>query len=244
MFLEKFIQINSRLMSALLPPMCVLCGYPAHHSSNICIPCQQELPILSHACRRCAQFLHATESLDLICGACLKGPTPFDFTHALFPYQPPIMQLIIQLKFQHQLSHAKAFGELLTQKIQQEWYRNRPLPDLIIPVPLHPMRLKERGFNQALEIARPIAKTLVIPIDIHGVKRIKHTAAHSGLSSAADRKLNIENAFAATYCNFSDLSIAVIDDVITTGHTIREFCRVLKQHGAKRIDVWCCARRG
>ena len=92
-----------------------------------------------------------------ICGACLKNPPPFDLTHALFPYQPPIMQLIIALKFQHQLSYAQALGEWLTQAIQQGWYRHQPLPDLIIPVPLHPRRLRERGFNQALEIARPIA---------------------------------------------------------------------------------------
>lgn len=130
----------------------------------------------------------------------------------------------------------------MTDAIKNHWYADQPLPDLIIPIPLHSQRLHERGFNQALEIARPIAKNLAIPIDYQGIKRIKHTLAQSGLSAKA-RKQNISQAFAA-FRDYSGLSIAVIDDVVTTSHTMMEFCRVLKNQGAAHITVWCCARNG
>jgi len=253
MFLEKLIRINTRFISSifnslydwLLPPCCILCGYATHCSHNICIRCQQNLPILPNCCQQCARFLpvviNTVINTPLTCGACLNNPPPFDRTYALFPYEPPITQLVINLKFQHQFSVAKAMGDLFIQKLQV-WYANQPLPDLIIPIPLHPKRLRERGYNQALEIARPIANTFAIPIDYHSAKRIKHTFAQSSLV-AADRKQNMENAFKISG-DYSGLTIAVIDDVITTGHTITECCKALKQHGAKHIDVWCCARRG
>lgn len=229
------------IINKILPATCILCGYFAQQSRIICFECEQDLPILSHYCQQCAQFLPVTEKIDLICGACLQHSPPFDFTHALFPYQAPIIQLIIQLKFRHQLSHAQAFARFFIKAIQKQWYAKKPLPDLIIPVPLHPIRLRERGFNQALEIAKPIAKALGLPIDNHGAKRIKHTVAQSSLP-ARERKQNIANAF-SVHRNYTGLSIALIDDVITTAHTVTEISAILKQHGAKRIDVWCCARR-
>lgn len=231
-----------RIYDWLLPASCILCGYSTPSFCNICDKCQQDLPILPHCCPQCAQFLHPVASPSLKCGTCLTHPPAFEQTHALFPYIPPVIQLIIQLKFQYKLSHAQAFGGLLTQKIQRTWYAGKSYPDLIIPVPLHYRRLRERGFNQAVEIARPISRLLKIPVDIHGVKRIKPTLAQSGLS-AADRQRNVENAFQVNR-DYASLSVAVLDDVITTGHTIMEVSRLLKQNGAKRIDVWCCARRG
>jgi len=152
------------------------------------------------------------------------------------------MQLIVKLKFQQQLSHAKLFGVLMAQAILQDWYQGRLLPDVIIPVPLHPLRLRERGFNQAVEIARPIARMTGIPIDIHGVKRIRHTKAQSSLP-ATERDKNIANAFMID-SDYRGKYIAVLDDVITTGCTVRELCRRLSANGASRIDVWCCARTG
>lgn len=220
--------------------MCILCGFQKTEANNICDKCQHDFPILPDHCQQCAQFL--STAIDSVCGTCLTQPPPFDRTYALFPYEAPIMQLIIRLKFRYQLTIAKAFGELLADKIENVWYKNKSLPDLIIPVPLHPKRLQERGFNQAIEIAKPIAKAFNLPIERNGIKRLKPTAAQSTLP-ANQRKYNIADAFEVSK-DYSDLSIAVIDDVITTGYTIAECCHVLKQHGAKQIDVWCCARRG
>lgn len=222
----------------LFPSLCVCCGDTTHQSQNICISCQASLPILSHCCIQCAQILPENTSYTK-CGICLKNTQPFRQTYALFPYQTPIIQLIKGLKFNHQLCYGLALSELLIQNVLHKWYQNKPLPDQIIPVPLHPKRLQERGFNQALEIARPLAD--FIPIDFTGVKRIKNTQPQTYLS-ALERKKNMAHAFISTR-DYSGLSIAIIDDVITTGQTILELCQILKKSGAAHIDVWCCARR-
>lgn len=223
------------LFNYLLPATCVLCSAPGQ---SMCFACQQSLPILSHHCPRCAKFLSET----IHCGACQKNPPPFDLMHALFPYESPIIQLIIALKFQHQLSHANVLSLDFINAIQTHWYINKPLPDLIIPVPLHPKRLQERGFNQALEIAKPIARALHLPIDTHGLQRCLYTAPQSGLT-AEERKQNIANAF-KTHRRYDGLTIALLDDVVTTGQTITACSHALMKSGAKRIHVWCAARRG
>lgn len=250
MFLDKLMCIHSQYLSKLfhqayqwfLPTTCILCSFKTLGAYNICYTCQQDLPILPQYCTRCANFLRGNQLTDsLICGSCLHTSPPFDLTYALFPYQSPIIQLIIQLKFHSNLSIAQAFGELFIQKIAGIWYKNKAFPDVIIPIPLHPRRLRERGFNQVLEIAKPIAKSLRIPLDFAGTSRMKYTKAQSGLSKP-EREKNMANAFMAKK-SYSGLTVAVIDDVITTGQTITEFCRLLKANGTKSIHVWCCARR-
>jgi ComF family protein len=176
----------------------------------------------------------------MICGICLHHSQPFNIAYALYLYQAPITKLILSLKFSRSLVNAHVLGGLLAEMIKTTWYKDKPFPSIIIPVPLHPKRLKERGFNQALELARPISRLLKIPIDALSCKRIKHTAAQATLSSI-ERQKNVKNSFKILK-QFTTQHIAVLDDVITTGHTIREFCDALKRHGAKTIDVWCCAR--
>lgn len=241
MLLKKFIPQFSRWLScAILPSSCVLCGGFASETQNLCSLCVNDLPTYPYHCRRCARRL--ANHLDQICGHCLKTKPPFERTFPLFSYNPPIIQMIIQLKFKESFFCAKAFAELFLQKICNDWYKNTPLPDLIIPVPLHPKRLRARGFNQALEIAKPIGRRLGISIDCHGSLRIKNTVPQMGLS-ALERKQNLRAAFEIRK-DYADLAIAIVDDVITTGETISEFCKALRQKSrVKSIDVWCCARR-
>jgi ComF family protein len=203
---------------------------------DLCEPCHRELPILTHFCLKCAAFLK-TQSL---CEQCTANTPPFDRTYALLTYEDNVKRLILNLKFQQDLKNARLLGELLTVKIQQDWYREQSLPSVIIPVPLHKKRLKARGFNQALEIARPISKALDLPIDITSCERIKFTKPQATLH-AEERLENVANAF-QVYQDFSQQHIAVLDDVITTGHTITAFTSALKKAGANRVDVWCCAR--
>lgn len=224
----------------LLPPTCVLCGTFILKPFNLCPPCHASLPILTHKCHICAQPLSFVSD-TVLCGRCLKQPPPFDLVHALCAYEPPITHLIVALKFQGKLSYAQTLGELLAEKIGQAWYPSQLLPDVIVPVPLHAKRLRERGFNQALEIARPVAKRLHLPITLHGITRIKHTMPQSHLT-ANKREQNIARAFAVTH-DFKGLTVAVLDDVMTTGHTMIEFCKAIKRNGANNIHVWCCARR-
>lgn len=235
-------RLIKKITSWLLPYHCLLCGDEAsEQQQDLCGACFHELPILSQACVRCAAPLFFSKN-DGICGDCLKDPPHFEVVHTLFFYQAPMTNLILQLKFNHALTHARLFGEWLTKKIQHTWYLDQPLPDCIIPVPLHPKRLRERGFNQALEIARPIAKTLQLPLFSDTCQRIKYTEAQATLLSKR-RKKNVRGAFHSE-TDFTGQHIALVDDVMTTGYTIRELSRVLKKQGARRIDVWCCARTG
>lgn len=200
-----------------------------------------DLPILTENCQKCALFLPPKKREMGYCEACLASARPFDRIFALFSYEFPVTYLIQALKFNQQLYLARLFGELLCERITSTWYKGRTWPNLIIPVPLHPHRLRERGYNQALEIARPIAKRLHLPLDIRGIKRIKHTEKQSSLDKEA-RAENILGAF-ATMRDYTGMHIAILDDVITTGSTVSELSSVLRTAGASQIDVWCCGRR-
>lgn len=235
MLFDSFIKLYSRFIGLLYPALCQLCRGPA--TFYICPACWQDLPSLPHSCIQCAQIL---PDAGLKCGPCLNHPPAFDCVYALFPYAPPISELIIQLKFQHKLHYAHALGKLLAVAISQ-WYAEKQLPELIIPVPLHPSRLRERGFNQAVEIARPISRAFAIPLDKYNVMRIKPTATQSSLP-ATKRKKNTAGAFQSLY-DYSGMRIAILDDVMTTGHTVNALSALLKKQGAVRIDIWCCARR-
>ncbi|EKD54708.1 MAG: Protein GntX [uncultured bacterium] len=228
-----------KIINRLLPYPCLFCKKMAASSLHACQACLHDLPILPYGCLRCANILPISAQKDL-CGQCLKNPSAFDETHAIFIYQPPITRLILDLKFHHALVNGRLIGELLAEKIEQEWYREKTLPTAIIPVPLHQKRLKERGFNQAIEIARPIKKKLKLPLLKMHCARIKPTKAQANLP-ANERKQNVLNAFTIRY-PIKHQHVAVIDDVMTTGATLNEFCRILKKHGVQKIDVWCTAR--
>lgn len=223
-----------KLSAWLLPYTCILCRNPSDTLQDLCLPCKNELPYLLFACPHCAK----PSAQNTPCLSCSNAP--YDRTHALFLYEVPATTLIMNLKFGHALMNARILGELFLEKIQSDWYRDKPLPEAIIPMPMHPKRLQERGYNQAIEIARPIAKTLHLPLELTACQRLKHTAAQATLQ-AEQRGQNIKNAFGIIK-KLSYRHVAVIDDVITTGQTMTEFCRILKQAGVQTIDAWCCAR--
>jgi ComF family protein len=152
-------------------------------------------------------------------------------------YQAPIDSIVQGLKFHGRLSHARLLGVLLADHLRHSHCRK---PHLIVPVPLHVSRLRQRGFNQAVEIARPVARSLSIDLDIHCCRRTKPTDAQSTLA-VKERRHNIKGAFAVNRV-FHGESIAVIDDVMTTGHTVAEMARMLLRAGAGQVDVWVCAR--
>lgn len=224
----------------LLPYTCILCHAPARSNQDLCHACHIELPILPQSCPRCAKIFTAPLNPNLVCGACLQHPPAFDATYALFSYQPPITKLIMELKFHQSLINARLLGELMANTIKNQWYPNKSLPDVIMPVPLHHKRLRERGFNQTLEIARPIRDALHIPIDTTSCQRLKYTEPQARLSMEK-RQTNIKNSFSVT-ANLAGQHIAVLDDVITTGQTIQALSNTLKIAGAARIDIWACAR--
>ena len=230
-------QIIKKFSLCLFPYQCILCLDESKRDLDLCIDCEQLLPWLKDVCIYCSAPL--VIPMQSACGRCLDKPLPFQKVCIFFSYTETIKKMIIGLKFQQRLIYAHILGTLLAEKIISQ-YQNEKLPDIIIPVPLHKKRLNERGFNQAIELARPISKKLNIRIDYKCCKRIKNTAPQSTLP-AKQRPINVKNAF-ITKRNLDNQHIALLDDVMTTGHTLIEMSRALHDVGVKRIDVWCCAR--
>ena len=146
-----------------------------------------------------------------------------------------LTQLIPSAKFGGRWSLLPALAKLMLPALQQ-----LPHPDLLLPLPLHPQRLKERGFNQALEIARPLAKNLKLPLELKLLQRTRDTEHQARLTEKA-RHRNMRKAFVATG-DLTDRHIALVDDVMTTGASLDAAARALKQAGAARVDCWVLAR--
>lgn len=221
------------LRSLILPSHCLLCRTTDPDGPGLCPGCRADLPWLSPGCPRCA--LPLTTAPGLACGACQTRPPPFDTTLALFHYAPPVDELIQQLKFGQGLHLARLFAGLLAERLA-----DAPRPDCILPVPLHPRRQRERGFNQALEIARPLARRLGCRVDAVCCVRARATPPQARLS-AAQRRRNLRDAFVLTR-PLPGRHIALLDDVMTTGSTLAAIAGLLRRAGAERIDVWVCAR--
>lgn len=232
--------VKQGLTCCFFPFTCILCSEKTKREIDLCLDCEKNLPWLSHVCIHCATPLIFEK--NIVCGNCLKKPFPFYKTCILFSYSKAVRKLITGLKFQQRLLYARILGNLLAERLSLFYYNER-LPDLIIPVPLYKVRLRKRGFNQAMELARPIAKKLQIPIDYKSCQRVRNTAAQSTLP-ANQRYINVKNAFLIKnqQALLIDLHVALLDDVMTTGHTLIELSRAFYNAGVKRIDVWCCAR--
>ncbi len=231
-------QINRGLTHCFLPFNCILCNEETGRKLDLCVDCEEYLPWLKNVCIYCAAPLPF--ETEFCCGACSKKPLPFHRICIIFSYTEIVKKLITALKFQKRLIYAHILGSLLAEQISLQ-YQEDKFPDLIIPVPLHRKRLYERGFNQAMELARPISKRLNIPIDYTGCTRVHNTIAQSKLPKN-QRSTNVKNAFAVQQYLSPKQHIALLDDVMTTGHTLTELSRALYYVGVKRIDVWCCAR--
>jgi len=226
-------------LSGFLSKQCLLCLSPTSNNYLLCSGCESELPKNTAHCVICAVPFPLPQMTEntLVCGKCQKVPP--HYTTSLIPhiYASPLKQLISQLKFQGNLTVTPLLAENFIHSIK---YRKNNRPECIIPVPLHPQRLRERGFNQALELARIIAKQLDIPLDYSLCQRNKATPFQSGLS-AKQRKLNLKNAFVVTKQQ-PYKHVAIFDDVVTTGTTVNELAKQLKESGVETIEIWAIAR--
>jgi ComF family protein len=152
-----------------------------------------------------------------------------------------LSSLISKLKFQHKINYAQPLGILLAKKLSTLYQVEKlQLPDCIMPIPLSKQRLRERGYNQALEIARPVAKCLNVKLDYKSLKRVKPTLPQT-LIAHRQRKTNVKNAFSFSAARKIN-HVAMIDDVATTFSTLSEAARTLKKAGVARVDVGCLAR--
>lgn len=220
---------------ALLPPRCLLCGGQGAVGRDLCAACASELPRNPLACPRCAVPLAAPAPR---CGECLRHEPPFQLAYAPFLYASPLDQLLMRLKFGGSL----AAGRLLAELWCEAWRSLPPvLPQALVPVPLHAARLRERGYNQALELARPLARAFGLPLRAELLQRVRPTPAQAGLGAHARRR-NLRGAFRATPKGGLPAHVAVVDDVMTTGATVAQCARVLRRAGVARVDVWALAR--
>jgi ComF family protein len=231
--MDASIRLLAAVQHWLLPWRCLLCGNAGANGVDLCTECATELPRNTTCCAQCALPLPLSAAQ---CGRCLRTPPPWDVAWAPFRYAWPLDRLETRFKFGRDL----AAGRVLVAM----WQRESPpptLPQLIIPVPLHRRRLRERGYNQSLEMAKPLARSLGIPCRHDLLRRIRHTDAQTGLD-AAERRRNLRAAFALNDNIALPDHVAVLDDVFTTGVTLSECARVLKRAGVSRVDVWALAR--
>jgi ComF family protein len=223
------------------PFNCAVCGQAAGEADiDLCLPCRRNLPSLGQACHRCAHPLAqnpAQPQGPLLCGRCLRKPPHFDRSHCAFVYREPVSWLLHGLKYNRRLSGIPVLSHLLLESLQSRVER---WPQLIVPMPLHPARLRQRGFNQALEIARPLARLLDIPLAVDICARERNTPQQSELP-ASRRAANVRNAFRMRGV-LPVKHVAIVDDVMTTGATVNELARVLKRNGAETVQIWAVAR--
>jgi ComF family protein len=218
----------------LFPPTCLLCGDPGTPGRDLCQACAESLPLNQPACPRCATPLPLASALP--CGECQRHPPTFDQSFALFRYEEPARYLIRALKFHNCHPCARLLGDLLADALADIGDK----PELILPVPLHPSRYRERGHNQSLEIARVLSRCLYIPLDFSSFARVKATQSQTELK-AEERRRNVKKAFALVK-PIHARHVAILDDVMTTGATVNEVAKVLRKAGVERIEVWACAR--
>ena len=227
----------ARLPERLLPARCLVCAEPVDDGLDLCQACRGTLPSEPHACHRCALPL---PPLPLpaagLCGRCLRRPPPLDAARAAFVYGPPLDHLLLRYKFHHDLSAGRLLARLTAHAMA-----GCERPQALVPVPLHPRRLRQRGYDQALELARPLARILHLPLQAGLLQRVRPTLAQSELDADA-RMANLRGAFQARGRGAPPAHVALVDDVMTTGATLHAAAQALRRAGVARVDAWVCAR--
>ena len=220
----------------IMPRRCVFCGVRTCVAEKaVCSSCRSDLPWIEYSCRTCAEPLQAEAPNGVSCAACQKRPPPLIRSVAPLEYSFPIDVAIKSLKFNRKLFYAPALSELLCSC-------SSSLPGdigAILPVPLHWRRKAARGFNQAMELGKPLARHLGLPL-VQGVYRQHGTPFQSGLA-ASERLRNLEHAFASRGV-IPHEHVLIVDDVITTGATMRQLAIVLQAGGVEKVSALAVAR--
>lgn len=225
--------LRDRVSRWLLPPRCLSCG-EATHGIDLCAACRADLPDNLPACPRCALPLSTPAPA---CGECLASPPPFSLAIAPWRYEAGIARLLPRFKFQRDLAVGEVLAACAARQLG-DWQGWEGITRLV-PMPLHATRLGQRGYNQALELARPFARNHALRIDTGALTRTRATSPQTDLDAAARRR-NLRGAFVAE--PLSGDVVLLVDDVITTGATAREAARTLIRAGATEVRVLALAR--
>ena len=225
------LNIRTEIEQLLPAQPCVLCGSMSH-DGLWCAACDRALPYLEAAhCPTCALPTPRGE----VCGQCLKHSPLFTRTAAVFGYAFPLDKLIQAMKYGDQLVLAHAFAEKLARCIDKT-----ELPDCVIPMPLHPAKLRERGFNQSQLLAAKIARELGLELLPHACRRVRNTPPQSTLPWK-ERKKNVRDAFRCD-ADLTGKRVALVDDVLTTGASLNALAEAVQKRGAVEISAWVVAR--
>jgi ComF family protein len=209
---------------------CALCG-TASGDAVICVACDAALPKLEMRCDRCAVPLPMAGT----CGQCQRHAPVFDSALAVFEYRFPVDRVIHRFKYSGDLAMGRWLALRLLDRVRCE-----PLPDLVVAPPLTAARLRERGFNQAIEIAKVVAKGLGMRCALAGLAKVRETSPQPALGRR-QRRANLRDAFRCDL-ELEGRHVALVDDVVTTGATADALARVLKAAGAASVGVWAVAR--
>lgn len=198
------------------------------------------LRVPDQICPRCGRFKDiATESTGgVLCRECRRQPSPVSQMRAPMQYQEPLSRIIHRFKYEGYFALA---GPLATLIIDG-WPVWEHAPDLILPIPLHPRRRRQRGYNQSELLARSLSRELGIVLDTTALRRTRHTAPQVGLGPV-ERHDNVRGAFSAA-AGVRDRHVLLIDDVLTTGATMRSAAETLLAAGATTVSAYCLARVG
>ena len=215
----------------LIPHRCVGCKTVIEHGSYpFCDSCYIELPFQDHCCRRCGQAF--TSELDY-CGRCLVSPPAFDACFCPFKYEEPISGQIQKFKYSYKSELANGLAQSIYREILSN---NIKLPELLVPVPIHIGRLRERGFNQSLLLAKNLSTLLNVPYSNNIIKKHRATLAQVELS-LKNRQKNVRKSFKLS-SKITAKSVAIVDDVFTTGATVAEITKILKRNGVDYVQIW------
>jgi ComF family protein len=238
--LKKFAHPLLRGLDKLVSGACLLCG--GETETALCKSCKRQY--FFRPANRCITCAVPLNRVDARCGSCLSDAPAFDRTIVAFDYLSPLDQLILALKFDHQLIVAPTLAQALAQTAMTSLTHSQDIPDFFIPVPLGRTRLSERGFNQSYEIAKPFAKLVGRPVYSQLLLRVRDTQAQT-LLHPDQRQDNVRHAFFPNerYADkIGGCHIGVVDDVMTTGATLHEIAACLKRHGARKVSNYVVAR--
>jgi ComF family protein len=224
------------ILDQLFPTRCLFCDGEADSMPNLCHGCEQDLPwVRGRVCPSCA--LPVTGST--VCGRCLRSAPAFSRTVAALRYEGSAARLIQRFKFHADLVAGACLSGLMLRAVEQA-----ERPDLLVPVPLALARARQRGFDQALELAKPLGRQLGIAVDYRAARRPVHREAQSTLRDRALRQRNVRDVFHVEPLRVEGQHVAVVDDVMTSGATAQSLAACMLHSGAARVDVWVASRAG